>query len=612
MARQRQDLGGAGGVSIIFDDATFRLTDAGGGRPETRRRTRGRRGGAPVGGDSPGDQVAGALPGEAMEVVEVVELEPRADAPRRRGATARRVTIAATVSPTESALVLVEQDGVLSWRLPTESERVPAGRRRRGGGGGTRQLTFEIDVDADVDAGGPEGRRRRGIVGDLVIGRVKAWVIRIAARVALAGAMAWLERKVQTGLVHLGDPEPALWQRLEGPPRFEVHGDRPLRLLLFVHGTFSSTLNGYGALGAFDWGRAFLRGAMSQYDALLGYDHATLSVDPLQNAMDLLDRLRAVGRPMVIDTVSHSRGGLVVRSLVEHLLPVVPDSGIVLARNVMVATPNGGTTLAEPKNWKSFLDLYTNLATAAFRVLQLAPPLTVAARVLEEVVTGLSSFAAYMAEHAMEAGGVPGLAAMQPRGSFIRDLNLPQAPPPSVTQYFAITSDFRAALGADGKPLAEELPRKLVMLLADAATGQLIRGENDLVVNTGSMTTVGDDMAHLLKARHDFGTNPHVFHTTYFSRPEVCGCLSRWLLARPESRLDAVALASDVEANILTFEAERPWSDLQEEMARLAEPPAYVVLRRWTGEVYAFTAAEIAHPPRRATGSSRIARVMDL
>ena len=65
-----------------------------------------------------------------------------------------------------------------------------------------------------------------------------------------------------------------------------------MRVLLFIHGTFSSTVGGFGALGIDENGKGFLRTAIAAYDAVIGFDHKTLSVDPRQNAENLLKRLR--------------------------------------------------------------------------------------------------------------------------------------------------------------------------------------------------------------------------------------------------------------------------------------------------------------------------------
>ena len=58
-----------------------------------------------------------------------------------------------------------------------------------------------------------------------------------------------------------------------------------------------------------------------------------------------------VARTIDVDAICHSRGGLVLRTLIEHLLP---GSGLDLAvqRAIFVAATNQGTELARPDNWE--------------------------------------------------------------------------------------------------------------------------------------------------------------------------------------------------------------------------------------------------------------------
>ena len=47
-------------------------------------------------------------------------------------------------------------------------------------------------------------------------------------------------------LVGMTDTDPALWALIADPAALLLPKDRPARVLLFVHGTFSSTIGGYG------------------------------------------------------------------------------------------------------------------------------------------------------------------------------------------------------------------------------------------------------------------------------------------------------------------------------------------------------------------------------
>ncbi len=86
---------------------------------------------------------------------------------------------------------------------------------------------------------------------------------------------------------------------------------------------------------------------------MIGFDHATLSEDPLENATELLHRLQEIKYPYPprIDIITHSRGGLVARSLMEHLLPL-SDFQASFERVIFVAVTNGGTQLAEALQYR--------------------------------------------------------------------------------------------------------------------------------------------------------------------------------------------------------------------------------------------------------------------
>ncbi len=69
--------------------------------------------------------------------------------------------------------------------------------------------------------------------------------------------------------------------------------DRPVRVLLLVHGTFSSTVGAFAPMGLVPGAEGFLPTVLSAYDAVLGYDHRTLSVDPLTECRGAAGRAAA-------------------------------------------------------------------------------------------------------------------------------------------------------------------------------------------------------------------------------------------------------------------------------------------------------------------------------
>ncbi|MFF0532942.1 hypothetical protein ACFYT3_31805 [Nocardia amikacinitolerans] len=226
-----------------------------------------------------------------------------------------------------------------------------------------------------------------------MIGRVRAYVFKFAAKVVAGKAIAFLERDVRRGLVAIESAEFSGWRPVDGLADIALPTDRPARLLLLVHGAFSSTVGSFGALVATPEGRHFLESALSSYDAVLGFDHPTLSLDPLENASDILHRLATADAavPPTIDVLCYSRGGLVARSLIEQLLPSSSwraNPG----RVVFVAATNGGTALAEPQNWHDFVDLYMNLAAACARAVGLISGAAPMAEVVKGLIESVGAF----------------------------------------------------------------------------------------------------------------------------------------------------------------------------------------------------------------------------
>jgi triacylglycerol esterase/lipase EstA (alpha/beta hydrolase family) len=83
-----------------------------------------------------------------------------------------------------------------------------------------------------------------------------------------------------------------------------------------VHGTFSNVDGYLKELGQIPEGRVFLGEIEETYDQVLGFDHATLAVSPVMNALDLARLFQ--DSKADIDVISHSRGGLVVRWWLEQ------------------------------------------------------------------------------------------------------------------------------------------------------------------------------------------------------------------------------------------------------------------------------------------------------
>lgn len=563
--------------------------------------------------EGPSSPLIEALARQDLEIVDTLDLDatPQIAAEVRAARPVERsVDLGLEVGPDEDAVVLLEQDGMYSWHLPSV---VPEVAERRSAGTSRREKRFRIILGRPVTDS--DEFRRRGFVSDFIVGKVRAYVLKFAVAWGTESLMTYLERNVRKGLVDLSPADPDLWSRLDGLDTLALPEDRPARLLLFIHGTFSSTLGSYGALAATPEGEALLRNANARYDAVIGFDHPTLSLSPTQNARELLDALAAYPWPMPphLDIITFSRGGLVYRALAELLLPGSSSAWRPsIDRVIFVAVPNAGTHLAEPDNWHALLDLYTNLAAAAGSLLAKIPQFTIATKILGELIQGLGALGKLLATQAVTNGDVPGLAAMAPDGPFITELNRVQTGQPTVdtTYYCAVTSEFEVRLLGDGV-VPKEFSRRLAMTLIDRVANRLFGVANDLVVDTGSMTAIDHTAADFIKDHFDFGKTALVYHTVYFAQPAVALALARWLrLDEPDAMAmragsgDWIApggtvapiLPPRVETNLIVASATDTLDALRDDMQYKPDAELVVVRRSDQGRQldYAFRRGEIA------------------
>lgn len=509
------------------------------------------------------DALLAVLTADGFEVVDRVDVTPRADrgidSTSPHGAQ-HTVALEVDVPPGEDAVVLLETGGVYSWHLPVN----PSGPVR---GLEARTARFEIGVRPPTATRAPAGgagrdagddritRRDRGLLGDLVQGAVQAVVFRFVAPVVLGRVVDTLERDVGTGLVHVRGSSLDAWTPFETLDELHLPTDRPARILLLVHGTFSSTVGGFGALALSVAGSVFLENALHTYDAVIGYDHRTLSLDPRQNAADLLDRLsrHTASGGVTIDIITHSRGGLTTRSFVDELLPQSSWAATV-DKIVFVAATNAGTHLADPERWCDLVDLYTNLGSVVARGLALIPGAAPVVLVVGGVLRGIGSLVKHLVTAAATGQSVPGLAAMVPGGAFVTTINTLRAgqtgQPDPRTGWFVVTSNFHVTL-LDDSHRPPEFPRELAMRLGEGFIDQIFEGDNDLVVDTSAMAAAGLPGGGFVADTLDFGTNDAVYHVNYFSQDRFVDALSRWLQqglgAAPEAAAPPPSAATDRE-----------------------------------------------------------------
>jgi hypothetical protein len=393
---------------------------------------------------------------------------------------------------------------------------------RRGAAGGSR-YQFRIALRR---AHTTEGRR--GLIAETV----KAAVLKVTRPVIDRGASFMLSKLAELW-------ERAAWKRrnlVEGwfrviPPgaggSLGLQPAKPepgKRNLLLIHGTFSNAASAFGALTKTDF---FTRVVALYENRIYAFNHFTVSKSPQMNVEQLLSELPE-GK-CLFDVITHSRGGLVLRTIVERGADFGQKSArFQLGRAVLVASPNDGTPLATPDRWDKTVGWIANLMKLVERLGLENPFLTGAEFVAEGLV--------WLAHHV--AGDLPGLRAMDGAGETIEELQGPPAPP--LNAYSSLVSNYQPDEG-------------VLQMMIDAGIDQFFGSANDLVVpSEGGWRVDRDGVQHVEAASVGcFGPGGNlasgdpaaVMHTSFFHRPETATFLARALSgesqALPSVNLDA-------------------------------------------------------------------------
>lgn len=386
---------------------------------------------------------ASSLPAEFLTGESVVAEEfiaQPASAARRGAAAPGALDFSYDLAEGESAVLVIRHpSGALTFHMPIESTRRGAGKMG--------EVRFAVTVrSTDVETG------RRGFfsqavkailvkVGEVVVDKAVSFVLpKLAAAFEQA---AWKKRGLQEGWLSVTRDALAKGQLAAGTPSATD------RTLLFLHGTFSDAAGGYHSLASSNF---FERVAPLYGDRIFAFNHFTVSRTPEENARMLLENLP--DKTFTFDVITHSRGGLVLRNLVERASALGPAARrFKLGRAVLVASPNDGTPLATPQRWQDTIGWIANL-------LELFPdnPFTTGA---EFVANGI----VWLARHA--SGDLPGLHSMDGAGDLIAEIQAPPGPP----------SDAYSALVSNYNPTGNVLQRMI-----DTGFDQFFGSANDLVV----------------------------------------------------------------------------------------------------------------------------------
>ncbi|MDN3665678.1 CHAT domain-containing protein [Algibacter miyuki] len=169
--------------------------------------------------------------------------------------------------------------------------------------------------------------------------------------------------------------------------------DTKIPFLLLLHGTISTTLDAFSALNNDNDTWKSIHNIYG--NQIIALEHFTLSVSPLQNALDFL---KACPNTITIDILSHSRGGLIAdilakcdyrntvtgfsaqeieilkgkeeqgnRELMEAITKEAKRKKITINRVIRVAAPSSGTTILS-RRMDHYFNLMLNAVSLAFGV----------------------------------------------------------------------------------------------------------------------------------------------------------------------------------------------------------------------------------------------------
>lgn len=287
------------------------------------------------------------------------------------------------------------------------------------------------------------------------------------------------------------DRDFGLGPRAEDPPSI---GERPI--LVFLHGTHSNTEGSFGGLRQSSvWPKLWER----YPERIFALEHRTLSLNPAENARDLLSCLPARAK---VHLVTHSRGGLVGEWLclaplldqadltalgqlpdrpegevevIAELAEIGRDRALDIERFVRVAGPGLGTLLAGDRLSRYF--------SVMLNLFGLVPAVRDSA-----IFPMVQATALALIKLGFDARAVPGLACLRPDSPYVERLhrrNPPRQPSPTKLTIVAGDHGGKGILGWLGRIVDQ--PSRAPWALADAAAELFFREPNDLVVHTRSM-----------------------------------------------------------------------------------------------------------------------------
>lgn len=415
----------------------------------------------------------------------------------------------------------------------------------------------ERDGELDLEVLRRQAPETRGL-GDWVVrglsvlGLDETWLVGQAVEQAkkwggdaLTQGASWAGTKaIMWAIEKQLEREPGLYAWREDSPAGDLlasapavfgDGDRDAPILVFIHGTGSSTSGSFGAFRGPDAGREWLALREKFKDHIYGFEHRTFSESPIENALALANALPAGAR---LSVVSHSRGGLVGdlvcaagyeagiiessfhrpdprlataneydRTKLGELAARLSERKFQIERYVRVASPAQGTLLAS-----SHLDAFLS---GLLHLIGLVPGLAgspyyaVVKRVLLQI-----------AKNRTDPRLVPGIEAMLPDSPLAALVG--RAAPKPGAHIAVVAGDIEGG----------GVLKRLGVFLTDYFLFE--EENNDLVVDTESMFGgIARD-----QGRYVFDQGEDVSHFRYFANARTRRALQDWLTSDAVTALD--------------------------------------------------------------------------
>lgn len=417
------------------------------------------------------------------------------------------------VQPTDIVEIELE-DGLKLWQSVEDTQSDFAADAGRSGSDQAllvpRTLTFSTEGDASRGLRDHLVRAIRVMRGDPIGKAGELSALKLAEKI---------EEKINPGFYRctrsIGDGDGRI--ALTAAKTEDVPANK--KILVLLHGTFSSTEGSFGDLAFAPKAEVWDKLEAAYPGGIFALEHKSVTQSPVRNATDLVKMLP---KGAEVGLMSHSRGGMIAELICRAARTDVKESGAIdeidieifqsmkerrtqvtelrrlrdalaekelkVDRVVRVAGPIAGTTLASER-----LDRYLSVALNVFELIPVLKR-TGAADLLKAFLLAFIRTKA-------DPNTLPGLEAMMPGSPLTRMLNREDV------RY----SNRLWVVGGDTEGTG--VLQRLGVLAADL----FFRAEHDFVVNTASMSRGG---IRDMQSKPFLSKGPEVSHFSYFHNPK--------------------------------------------------------------------------------------------